>query len=406
MKTTGIIAEFNPFHNGHKYLIEEARRITNADFIAVVMSGSFTQRGLPGFMSKHERAKCALLSGADVVFELPFSYATSTAESFAYGGISILNSLNSINHVAFGSELGDINAFESIANRLITPDEAYKAALAEALSSGLSYPSARAIALGDNNILTKPNNILAVEYIKALKLLDSDIVPVTIKRKGNDYHDKSLSDFASAEAIRNAFTSSNNYSDAKDTIISSVPESCINIIDESLYKTAPVAIDDFSLLIKYALTTKTVEELASYQDMNIDLARRLLTNLNLFTSVSEFIKKNRTKEITYTRITRALLHALLNAPDMTRSPDNVLLPCPYTRILGFKKDAQALLHVITHNSNIPIVNKPADASKIMDENAYKYYELTYRADYIYNSVVFDKYHSMPKDDMMMSPIII
>ena len=246
MKAVGIIAEYNPFHNGHKYQIEQARRMTDADYVIVVMSGSFVQRGTPAWTDKYLRTQIALECGADMVFELPTAYATASAKDFAFGGVSLLQGLGFVDTLCFGSECGDIHALWNAAQFLADPGEAFETTIRELVGKGLSYPAARAQAYAmhaptdniahpqstnmdgtlndmthpqhidmdstpDNSstassLLQSPNNILGIEYLLALKQLHSKIIPVTIARKDHGYHETTAKDkYLSATGIRDYF---------------------------------------------------------------------------------------------------------------------------------------------------------------------------------------------------------
>lgn len=211
MKITGIIAEYNPFHNGHRYQIQKARQITGADYVIVVMSGNFTQRGTPALIDKYSRAKMALMGGADLVLELPVCFATGSAEYFASGAIALLNQLGCVDSICFGSECGDIVPLKNLAQALVHETDDYKKILKSKLKSGSTYPVARNAALAEtldgfipyDMILGFPNNILGIEYIKALIRQNSPIEPFTNKRIGSDYHSYKLADaFSSAISIR------------------------------------------------------------------------------------------------------------------------------------------------------------------------------------------------------------
>ena len=192
MKISAIICEYNPMHAGHLYHIEETKRLSGADKVICIMSGSFTQRGEPAIFDKFARTKAALSGGADLVIELPTSFCCSSAEKFAYGGVFIADSCKIVSHLSFGCENADADALKAIASAFNAETQEYKAQLKLHLKSGASYPSARAEALnvfipGAKQILSSPNNILAVEYLKALKRLKSKIEPVLISRKGSGY---------------------------------------------------------------------------------------------------------------------------------------------------------------------------------------------------------------------------
>lgn len=234
MKVVGIVAEYNPFHNGHRYHIEEARKCTGADFVVVVMSGDFVQRGEPAVIDKYHRTEMALSQGADLVLELPAAFACASAEYFATGAVSLLHALGCVDTLCFGSECGHLDLLEEIADLFIQEPSEYKEYLKTALKSGYSFPAARDEALKEYfaedlvktaqiaSVLSAPNNILGIEYIKALKVLGSSIRPVTITRMGQGYHETTFSDsFCSATALRRLLETPNT---APGCMQSQVPE--------------------------------------------------------------------------------------------------------------------------------------------------------------------------------------
>ena len=215
MKTIGIIAEYNPFHNGHAYQIAELKRKTNADFVVIAMSGDFVQRGAPAIIDKYCRAEMALLCGADLVIELPAVWAVSSAEDFAMAGVTLFDKMGCIDGICFGAESDQLPQLKSIAGVLAEEPDIYRSALSSYLKKGLAFPAARAAALSDYfkstgmnfliSILDTPNNILAVEYLKALKRRNSAMTPILIPRAGSGYHDTTINTpTASASAIRAA----------------------------------------------------------------------------------------------------------------------------------------------------------------------------------------------------------
>ena len=253
------------------------------------MSGDYTQRGIPAFMPKHERAKIALMEGADLVLELPLTYATGTAERFAYGAVSLLNRLGCVDYLSFGCENDDLEMLQAIADLLIDPPAQLAEQIDSFLKDGLSYPRARAMAvksvMQSGNILESPNNILAVEYLKALKRQKSHISPVIIKRKGAGYHDTQPDSLgmSSASGIRNLFVritpsqmheisdtfdatgcTSPLFSDAIkepfDELCRQVPDFAYQEMINQYEKTWPVAIDDFSNLLHYSILTNMNQE--------------------------------------------------------------------------------------------------------------------------------------------------
>jgi len=249
MKILGIIAEYNPFHNGHNYQIQKAKQITNADAIVVIMSGNFVQRGEPAILDKWTRTHMALCSGADIVIELPVIYATASAEYFAYAAVKLFHDMGIITDICFGSELGEIVPLQQIAKLLLQETEQFRNILKQQLQNGVSYASARAIALSkiypnSEALLSQPNNILAIEYLKALLKLDSHISPHTIARKNSDYNSITLShqNMASASALRNAIAQNNI-----KQISHYMPSECYNILCESILQgKAPIFWKQFT----------------------------------------------------------------------------------------------------------------------------------------------------------------
>ncbi|MCR5596012.1 MAG: nucleotidyltransferase family protein [Lachnospiraceae bacterium] len=408
MKTAGIIAEFNPFHNGHEHLISEAKSKYGADHCVIVMSGSFTQRGEPAWMYKYDRVKCALISGADVVLELPVSYATAGAEAFAFGGVSILHAIGITDILIFGTENDDITSFEKISEELLEPSEEYKEALNEGLKKGLSYPAARCAALPDHSdILSSPNNILGIEYLKSLRILGSEINPIAVKRMGNGYHDDTIMKYASAEAIRKEISQNNNIENIKGC----VPDSVYDIMSDGYKKTYPLTPDDLTLIAAYTMLSSSFDELSSYQDVNPDIANRLLKGFNINSDkadhpLTETILSMKTKELTYTRLSRSILHSILRQKDMTRTPEKALIPCPYTRLLGFKESSSDLMHNMVKKTAIPIINKAADADSALSEEALNMFNATIRADRLYDLLIKNKYGTCLTDSCRISPIIL
>ena len=354
MKIVGLIAEYNPFHNGHQYHIEKAKEITGADAVIVVMSGNFVQRGAPAIMPKHLRAEMALKAGASLVLELPVCYATGTAEQFAYGAVSILNSLGCVDAICFGSECGDINVLSELAEVLCNEPVEYKESLQKHLRNGLSFPLARQKAIEEvypsqdfSDILGQPNNILGIEYLKALYRLDSKMKPYTIQRVSSQYHDVELQEqFSSATALRQVIEQHSPHD-----LVGQIPNENISLFQENYQKRYPIYTNDFSLLLKYRLLNETKSSLTQYADVSEELANRIYNQLNNFVSFEQFCELLKTKEMTYSRISRALLHILLGIKK-TNYTD-----IQYARVLGFRKDDSNVLTVIKNASAIPLLTK-------------------------------------------------
>lgn len=427
MKICGIIAEFNPFHNGHQYFFQKIRETGCADKLIVIMSGAFTQRGEPAFMHKYDRVKAALMCGADAVLELPIPYAASSAETFAYGGVSLLDALNTSGYLCFGAETDDMEALKTIAGLILNPTEELKSGIDEALQSGASYPAARAGALPRySGLLSGSNNILAIEYLKALKSLDSGLTPLLIKRTGAGYLNTDIrSDgFASAAGIRKAITDlygkSNAGSDEAveipEDIAGNLPPVVLSMVRDSLGKTCPVSAEDLRPYLIHQLIVSKVSDIACLQDMNSDLANRFINayissvssgdRADTPNSLTDLLLSMRTKEITYTRLSRAALKIVLNQKDLTRDEEHKLIGCPYTRLLGFRKDSSDLVHRITHSSSIPVITKAADAKNKLGAYAYAQFEQTVMADRFYDSILYDKFGYRPADTYLTGPLII
>ncbi len=394
MKILGIIAEYNPFHSGHAFHLKEALKITNCDAAVIVMSGDFVQRGEPAIFPKHLRAKMALTEGASVVLELPVSYACSSAEYFALGAVTLLNQLGCIDALCFGSETGEIDKLLQIAHFFVDEPSQYQALLQAYLHQGLSFPAARRQAFSDytkdeslSSILDEPNNILGIEYLKALLKTKSTIRPFTITRRGANYHDCHLhSQFSSASAIRNSLIANE-----VNSLRSHMPDSTFYYMQEYLSSKGPVECNDFSLLLKCKLLTATKETLCSYADVSEELANRILNTRNQFLSWSEFCDLLKTKELTYSRVSRALLHILLDIKkeDLIKiKSDNH--SC-YARILGFQKNDSTILKEFKMHSRIPIITKLGNCNLSLD--AQTLLEKDCLASNLYESVVTHKYHT-------------
>ncbi len=398
MKTVGLITEYNPFHNGHAYHIEKAKMVTGADRVIVVMSGDFVQRGAPAVMPKHLRTESALLSGASLIIELPVCFATGSAEYFAQGSISLLNQLGCIDSICFGSECGDLHLLKEIAQILADEPIEYQTALKQALKEGASFPAARQEALNIysdkySEILASPNNILGIEYLKALAKIRSKMEPFTIKRIGAGYHDMDIDgQFSSATAIRSdiyqlADVNSSSESLPLTHIQTQVPSSCHELMKKNYQTRYPVKADDFSLLLKAKLLSETAGSLSHYLDMSPELANRILRLRNDYLSFEQFCDLLKTKELTRSRISRSFIHVLLGITNDWLTA--MKAPAPYARILGFRRDHADLLGILKRTSDIPLITSPARA--VLADTAYQMLELDIYASDLYESVITDLY---------------
>lgn len=391
MKAVGLVTEYNPFHEGHMYHIEQAKKITGSDVAVVVMSGDFVQRGEPAVVDKYTRTSMALKGGADLVIELPTLYATASAERFAFGAVSILHFMG-IDSICFGSELGDAGMLETIAGILYEEPKEYSEAIKRYAAGGDAFPKARRNALAeyieltgmknvDAAVLDFPNNLLGIEYIKAVKRFSSSMEICTIQRKGQGYNDISVpgSENASAAAIRNMLTGDKIGNEAIDKI----PLCARDIFREAVDNGMIMTPDDFSYLLNYKIYSVMRDDsalLLNYSDVGMQLANkisRLYGKEHFDGSWKELIMKLKSRELTYTRISRALTHILLDIKlDAWNNPPQ------YARILGFDKAGSDYLKAIRKTCAIPLITKVADESWLLKDDIYA-------AD-VYNQTVFEK----------------
>ncbi|MGL5575722.1 MAG: nucleotidyltransferase [Sarcina sp.] len=364
MKISGLITEYNPFHLGHKFHFENCKKNTNSEGIICVMSGNFVQRGIPALTDKWSRAQMALNAGIDLVIELPTLYAVSSAEHFAFGAISLLNKLNIVDNVYFGSEIGSIDLIKLVANILSDEPIEFKELLKENLAIGLPFPKARAKSLEiyihkytNTNIdtsnledfLTSSNNILGIEYCKSINRLKSTIVPLTLKREGSNYNDASITEniFASATAIRANIFANNNL----DSIKKFLPEVSYNILAEKKYFAAPSSMFNY---IKYQLTVYP-SVLSHIQDASEGLDNKILNELKNASSYDDLINRCKSKRYTHTRISRILCHIFLGINEELYSC--IKTPPNYLRVLALNQTGAKILKEIKKNSTIEIITK-------------------------------------------------
>jgi predicted nucleotidyltransferase len=405
MKVVGLITEYNPFHNGHEHHLLEAKRITGADYVVVVMSGDFTQRGAPALIDKYSRTQMALKCGADLVFELPVCYSTASAEFFALGAVSLLDKLGIVDEICFGSECGDTKILSQIARILIDEPQEYKLILNHELKKGVTYPVARMEAIKslypdiDSTILSSPNNILGIEYIKAILRIGSSIKPITITRKLAGYHDEDLTEItgptiSSATAIRKSLDDTSDLDNLKNHI----PKEVYKILNNNYKKTFPIKEKDFSLLLNYKLMQETEISLLNYIDVTNDLANRILSFNFVGSTFSSLSLNIKSKQWTLTRVNRVLFHILLNLYMDNFKQYNQNGYTQYARILGFKKSSSSLLRAITKNEGIPVITKLADAKHSLTNLGLVMLQEDIFATHLYNQVVFHKFGTLLKDE--------
>lgn len=377
MKTLGIIAEYNPMHNGHIHHIKVSVDKLNPDGVICVMSGNFVQRGAPAVFDKWTRASHAVKNGIDLVIELPLEFSVASAERFAFGGVSLLNALN-VDFISFGAENSEKEILEAF-NQL---KELNGEKIKSALKSGVSFAVARQNLL-NNEVLEKPNNILALEYLKAVEKTNSKLSPMFIERVSSEYNSEEISgSSASAKAIRNA------YIENKD-ISSCVPG---NTLDA--YRNF-VSSEDFFGLIKYAIMSKSTDELAGYCEIREGIEHRIKDAVYESGSLDELVKNIKSKRYTYSSISRMLFNILLGV-----KKDNISNEPLYVRVLAANKKGFAILKEIKENTPLPIITKAS--------SVYEYKQILSQAEKDFNAS--DIYFSLSgnkkgKVDLTTSPVI-
>ena len=401
MKVTGIIAEYNPFHRGHAYQIQRARQITEADYIVIVMSGCFTQRGTPALLDKYDRARMALSGGADLVLELPVRYACASAEAFAGGAVWILNQLHCVDYLCFGSETGDTSALLRSADLLHAAQEqpAYREALKKGMKNGLSFPAARAQALeafteNASPLPATPNDILGLEYCRALRRSHSSIRPAAVPRRGAGYHDETLQGregFSSASAIRHALQESGCLQDIREEL----PEQTLPLWEEALREGGPVWEEDFFPLLAYRLLmlgeTQEPGVFSCFSDVSPELSEKLCRSLYTLSGWQDTCRKLKSRDLAYTRINRCLTHILLDLRSEALEEARQTGFPGYLRILGFSEAARPLLTLIGKQTASPLITRPAEAQKVLPPDGLSVFREEIRASHIYQSVKAGKY---------------
>ena len=371
-RVIGVVAEYNPFHNGHYYHLQATKEITGAEYCVAVISGNFTQRGDTSIVNKWAKAYMAICGGADLVIELPTVYSISSAENFASGAVKILDNLKVVDAISFGAEANDLATLNNIANVLYEEPKAYTNILSHELKKGISYPAARENALmmylNDikryANTLSSPNNILAIEYLKALKIQKSKLEPIMIRRKKVYYNDnKIVDDFASATAIRKLLQGG-EYANLRKVI----PRSSYTIIGQESRKGGMVlSLAKYEKEIIYTLRKMTVEEIADLPDVSEGLQFAIKNAANEANNLKDLISNIKSKRYTQTRIQRILLYALLGIDK--KLMENSRKVVPYVRVLGFTQKGKSLLSEISRRN--PKLNIITSLKKYMNQNQNK-----------------------------------
>lgn len=363
----GIVAEFNPFHNGHKYIVDSLKQ-NGENTITAVMSGSFVQRGECACVSPYARTEMALKNGVDLVLSLPVVYATASAERFASAGVDILCSTGVINGLGFGSETGDSQMLTECAKALLSPE--VDECIGKYISQGLSFPQARQKAVeelfGENvsSVLSNPNDILGVEYIKALLKNNSSIKVTPVKRIGAAHDsEEAVSDICSATMVRNLL-------EKREDASCFLPPETLSVLKDCISNgKAPADYKKTENAILYKLRLMSVQDFHSLPDVSEGLEYRIYNAVRTSASLAEILEKVKTKRYTHSRLRRIILCAFLGI-----TKQDVLAPVPYIRVLGFNGKGAALLKEMKEKSSLPVISKSSDV-KNLDSCAQRVFEL-------------------------------
>ena len=468
MNVTGLIVEYNPFHNGHTYHLQNSLEKTNADASIAVMSGNFIQRGEPALFDKFSRAKAAVESGVDLVVELPSIYASQSAELFAKGSVSLLNSLGCVDSICFGSEEGNIDALYLIASILCSEPKEFKEKLSSYLSEGMLFPTARNKALFDyinskfeyikpqvdcmnpqidcitsqdfiiennfkdmdlseerlNSILSSSNNILGIEYIKQLISLKSNIKPFTIGRIRSEYNSEEISgNINSATAVRkklHEIISNEDSSSLKinnlikkikncDDITNSIPESTLNMITSNIEKGFFPMYPEYFFETLISIIIRDKKNLESYFDISEGIENKIFKSALVAKNYDDLLNLIKSKRYTMTRIKRCLNNILLGVTKEEMEFAKKIDTIPYVRILAFNSKGREIIREIKKSSEIKIINKFSEIEHFMDDEKFKFLiENDIKCTDIYNTIYYKKNRSLLKGSMdyFIKPIYV
>lgn len=353
MNVAGIIAEYNPFHTGHAYHVAKTRRETGCDFLIAVMGGSFSQRGDVMLFDKWTRTEMALHQGVDLVLELPALFAVRSADWFARGGIHLLSGLNVVSTVSFGCETDSLPRLNAASKLLADEPAAFRSAVKQKLGEGKSHARARGEALSEwfqlpPQVFNAPNTALALEYLRANAALEAPMQLHPIRRTSG-YHDDTLSEYASASAIRKALSKG-----IVDEALTAMPEFSAQMTEKKWpHHAADISRLDEVLL--YAIRTATAESIRALPDVSEGLEMRVIKAAASAASREELLNKLKCKRYTMARLSRLLTHVMLSS--QAAAARNYTIP-PYARILGFRETARPLLRRIDQESSIPLASDP------------------------------------------------
>lgn len=371
MNTVGIITEYNPFHYGHLYHLQKAKEVSGSDTTICIMNGNFVQRGKAAMLDKWVRTKMALANGVDMVIELPLLYGIRSAEYFATGSIGLLDKTGIVDSIVFGSEAGNILPLNEVARLLTEEDNYFKSRLQNNLVKGLAFPIARENAIKEYlsvnpddiscnpeqilEVLSEPNNILGIEYIKALMKLKPNIKPYTIKRMGSSYHSRDIdSKIASATAIRKKI-----YREGPEAVKTFLPEETYSLLSEKFQNNNIILQNDYLGIMQLSAIRKlNTEQLREFSELDNGLENRIYNEAHSTGDIDNLIEKIKTKSFTRTRIQRNLLHIFFNI----REKDFRLIDRKgpqYIRVLGVRNERKDLLSRLHKNSSCQVIINPA-----------------------------------------------
>ena len=411
MNLLGLIVEYNPFHNGHKYHLEKSKEITNATHTVAIMSGSFLQRGEPALFDKYTRAEMAVKNGVDLVIELPTLYACQSAEIFSHGAVATLNSLNCVNSLCFGSEEGNIDILQTISEILVKEPSDFKTTLKNFLDEGIVFPVARSKALYEyikNNhllelsedelqqVLNSSNNILGIEYIKSLIKLNSSIKPYTITRIASKYNSTDIeSNICSATAIRNSLKDN---TDLK-LIENVVPLHTFNEINHKINTNFNPVFDYMFYDLLSSTIIRDVDNLTKYFEVNEGIENKIYSNVFTSKNLEELINSTKSKRYTMTKIKRTLNNILLgiNRDDVIKVKD--LDKVPYIRILAFNNKGREIIKKIKTSSDIEIITKFSKISHVDDPIFYTLIKYDLKSSNMYNLIYYKNNRNLLKGPM-------
>jgi len=401
VKACGLVVEYNPLHNGHLYHIQEAKKISKAECIVAVMSGSFLQRGEPAIIDKFHRTKMALHSGVDIVIELPYRYAVQSSALFAEGAIHLLHEIGA-STMCFGSESGNINNFISSYHQLKENQVEFSKVLKSQLTQGKSYPTASKKAYEKVGLttsaldLSQPNNILGFSYVRSILDEQLPIKPFTIKRTNSNFHDERItSNIASATSIRNQLISEGMIS--TDTQ-STVPKETITQLEHYKQQSKTWHTwESYFPLIHYRVMTMTLKDLKSIKGVDEGLEHRLKQTAKTATSFKQWMEMIKTKRYTWTRLQRMFVHILTNTKKKDYHAFNKKIP--YIRILGLTSIGKKFLHINKKQLSVPVITQ-------LSRDIHPMLRMEEKASYAYYSILQPLANQKLRRQEIKPPIIV